>query len=87
MAHTQGRTVLDIARLPEGVQLRLARVAHAETLIDVVWPVNVSPPRLSEFERGRPALSADAVAPVRSVLAGEPAMSRPASGEAERDQG
>ena len=63
--------MLDVANLPEGVQLRLARIAAGLTLFDVGKLANVSPPRLSEFERGRPSLSPDAVERVRAVLAGE----------------
>jgi transcriptional regulator with XRE-family HTH domain len=66
--------MLDISRLPEGTQLRLARVARCWTLFDVGMRANVSPPRLSEFERGRPSLPPDAVERVRSVLAGELTM-------------
>jgi transcriptional regulator with XRE-family HTH domain len=63
--------MLDVANLPEGVQLRLARIAAGLTLFDVGKLADVSPPRLSEFERGRPSLSPEAVERVRAVLAGE----------------
>jgi len=75
--------VLDISQLPEGAQIRLARVARGLTLFDVGRLADVSPPRLSEYERGRSSLSADAVERVRSVLAGESAMPPPSSREAE----
>jgi transcriptional regulator with XRE-family HTH domain len=63
--------MLDVANLPEGVQLRLARIAAGLTLFDVGKLADVSPPRLSEFERGRPSLSPEAVERVRAALAGE----------------
>ncbi len=63
--------MLEISRLPEGTQLRLARIAAGLTLFDVGRLADVSPPRLSEFERGRPSLSPEAVARVRMLLAGE----------------
>jgi transcriptional regulator with XRE-family HTH domain len=75
--------VLDISQLPEGVQIRLARVARGLTLFDVGRLADVSPPRLSEYERGRLALSVDAVERVRSVLAGESAVPPPSAREAE----
>jgi transcriptional regulator with XRE-family HTH domain len=69
--------MLDVANLPEGVQLRLARIAAGLTLFDVGKLADVSPPRLSEFERGRPSLPPEAVARVRALLAGEaPTMAR-----------
>ena len=55
--------------LPERTQLRLARVAAGLTLFDVAVRANVSPPRLSEHERGRASLAPDALARVRAVLA------------------
>jgi transcriptional regulator with XRE-family HTH domain len=64
--------VLQIDHLPEGTQLRLARVAAGLTLFDVSKLADVSPPRLSEFERGRPSLSPEAVERVRSALASLP---------------
>ena len=63
--------MLRLDHLPEGTQLRLARIAAGLTLFDVGKLADVSPPRLSEFERGRPSLSPDAVERVRAVLAGE----------------
>jgi transcriptional regulator with XRE-family HTH domain len=60
--------VLQLTCLPEGTQLRLARVAAGLTLHDVGVRANVSPPRLSEFERGRASLAPDAVARVHAVL-------------------
>jgi transcriptional regulator with XRE-family HTH domain len=63
--------MLDVANLPEGVQLRLARIAVGLTLFDVGKLADVSPPRLSEFERGRPSLPPEAVQRVRAVLADE----------------
>jgi transcriptional regulator with XRE-family HTH domain len=63
--------VLQFDHLPEGTQLRLARIAAGLTLFDVGTRADVSPPRLSEYERGRPSLSPEAVARVRVVLAGE----------------
>jgi transcriptional regulator with XRE-family HTH domain len=63
--------VLQIDHLPEGTQLRLARIAAGLTLFDVGRLADVSPPRLSEYERGRPSLPPEAVARVRSLLAGE----------------
>ncbi len=63
--------MLRMDHLPEGTQLRLARIAAGLTLFDVGKRADVSPPRLSEFERGRPSLSLEAVARVRALLAGE----------------
>jgi len=63
--------VLQFDHLPEGTQLRLARIAAGLTLFEVGKLANVSPPRLSEFERGRPSLPPEAVARVRTLLAGE----------------
>jgi transcriptional regulator with XRE-family HTH domain len=60
--------VLQVDHLPEGTQLRLARVAAGLTLHDVGVRANVSPPRLSEFERGRGSLAPDAVTRVLAVL-------------------
>jgi len=66
-------SVLQVERLPEGTQFRLARIAAGLTLLDVAHRADVSPPRLSEFERGlASALSPEAVGRVRSVLAGAP---------------
>jgi transcriptional regulator with XRE-family HTH domain len=76
--------MLDISQLPEGAQIRLARVARGLTLFDVGQLADVSPPRLSEFERGRSSLSVEAVERVRSVLADESTISRPLSREVER---
>lgn len=61
--------MLRIDHLPEGTQLRLARIAVGLTLFDVGRLADVSPPRLSEFERGRPSLSPEAVARVWALLA------------------
>jgi transcriptional regulator with XRE-family HTH domain len=73
--------VLQIDHLPEGTQLRLARIAAGLTLFDVGKLADVSPPRLSEFERGRPSLPPEAVARVRALLAGEsPATARETTG-------
>jgi transcriptional regulator with XRE-family HTH domain len=63
--------VLQLDHLPEGTQLRLARVAAGLTLFEVGKLADVSPPRLSEYERGRPSLPPEAVERVRAVLAGE----------------
>ena len=63
--------MLQIDHLPEGTQFRLTRIALGLTLFDVGRLADVSPPRLSEFERGRPSLSREAIARVRAVLAGE----------------
>lgn len=63
--------MLQFSDLPEGTQLRLARIARGLTLFDVGRRAGVSPPRLSEYERGRPSLSPEAVERVRAVLAGE----------------
>jgi len=60
--------VLHIDHLPEGTQLRLARIAAGLTLFDVGMRARVSPPRLSEFERGRGSLAPDSVARVYAVL-------------------
>jgi transcriptional regulator with XRE-family HTH domain len=60
--------MLQIDRLPEGTQLRLTRIAAGLTLFDVGKLADVSPPRLSEYERGKPSLSPDAVARVRALL-------------------
>jgi len=65
--------MLRLDHLPEGTQLRLARIAAGLTLFDVGKLADVSPPRLSEFERGRSSLSPEAVERVRVVLAGEAA--------------
>lgn len=61
--------MLDFDHLQEGTRFRLARVAAGLTLFDVGRAANVSPPRLSEFERGRGGLSADSIDRVRAVLA------------------
>lgn len=66
--------MLRIDQLPEGTQLRLARIAAGLTLFDVGKLAGVSPPRLSEFERGRPSLAAEAIERVREVLAREVAI-------------
>jgi transcriptional regulator with XRE-family HTH domain len=63
--------MLRIDHLPEGTQLRLARIAVGLTLFDVGRLADVSPPRLSEFERGRPSLSPETVERVRAVLVNE----------------
>ena len=69
--------MLQFDHLPEGTQVRLTRIAAGLTLFDVGRRADVSPPRLSEFERGRPSLTPEAVARVREVLAGEtPAFAR-----------
>jgi transcriptional regulator with XRE-family HTH domain len=74
-----GVSVLQVERLPEGTQFRLARIAAGLTLLDVSSRADVSPPRLSEFERGlASALSPEAVERVRSVITGTP-QARPAS--------
>jgi transcriptional regulator with XRE-family HTH domain len=75
--------VLQLDHLPEGTQLRLARIAAGLTLFDVGVRANVSPPRLSEFERGRPSLTPDAVERVRAVLTCN-LMTRQAIPEVER---
>jgi hypothetical protein len=73
-----GVNVLQVELLPEGTQFRLVRIAAGWTLNDVARRADVSPPRLSEFERGLvSALSPDAVERVRSVLTGTP-FPRPA---------
>jgi transcriptional regulator with XRE-family HTH domain len=59
---------LQVDHLPEGTQLRLARIAAGLTLFDVGMRASVSPPRLSEFERGRGSLAPEAVARVYAVL-------------------
>lgn len=66
--------MLHIERLPEGTQFRLMRIARGLTLFDLGRLADVSPPRLSEFERGRRSLSADAVARVRAVLSQKSAI-------------
>ena len=63
--------MLQIDHLPEGTQLRLARIAAGLTLFDVGIRTNVSPLRLSEFERGRSSLTPDAVERMRAVLASD----------------
>ena len=65
--------MLQIDRLPEGTRLRLARIALGLTLFDVGQRAAVSPPRLSELERGRPSLPPEAIERVRAVLAREAA--------------
>jgi transcriptional regulator with XRE-family HTH domain len=75
--------VLQLDHLPEGTQLRLARIAAGLTLFDVGVRANVSPPRLSEFERGRPSLTPDAVERVRTVLTSH-LMTPPVTSDAER---
>ena len=54
--------------LQEGTRVRLARVAAGMTLHDVGVRAGVSPPRLSEYERGRGTLPPDAIARVWAVL-------------------
>jgi transcriptional regulator with XRE-family HTH domain len=44
--------LLDQFHLHEGIEFRLARIAAGLTLFDVGVRAGVSPPRLSEFERG-----------------------------------
>ena len=61
--------MMDFGGLREGTQLRLARVAAGLTLFDVGSRAGVSPPRLSEFERGVRPMEPSAVDRVRSVLA------------------
>ena len=73
--------MLQFTHLPKGTQLRLARVAAGLTLHDVGVRANVSPPRLSEFERGRGSLPPDAVARVLAVLRG----ANRCRGEGDRD--
>jgi len=60
--------VLRFDQLHEGTQVRLARVAAGLTLFEVGVRASVSPPRLSEFERGRRSLAPEAVARVYAVL-------------------
>lgn len=60
--------MLVLDRVSEATQLRAARHVVGMTLFDVGSRAGVSPPRLSEYERGRLALAPDAVARVRSVL-------------------
>lgn len=61
--------MLSLDRLPEGTQLRLARIAAGLTLFDVGSRAGVSPPRISDHERGVRTLPPDAAARVRAVLA------------------
>jgi transcriptional regulator with XRE-family HTH domain len=61
--------VFKVDHLPEGTQLRLARIAAGLTLFEVGRLADVSPPRLSEFERGRPSLPPDSIARVQTILA------------------
>jgi transcriptional regulator with XRE-family HTH domain len=75
--------VLQLDDLPEGTQLRLARIAAGLTLFDVGVRANVSPPRLSEFERGRPSLTRDAIERVREVIVRD-LMTSHATAEGER---
>jgi hypothetical protein len=78
---TEEVAVFRVEQLPEGTQFRLARIAAGMTLFEVGKRADVSPPRLSEFERGLPSLSPDAVARVRTVLAGaDPSRERKAVG-------
>ena len=73
--------MLRVEQLPEGTQFRLARIAAGMTLLEVGKLADVSPPRLSEFERGQPSLSPEAIARVRGVLAGAaPSCDREAIG-------
>lgn len=60
--------MLTLETLPEGTRLRLTRVAAGLTLFEVGRLANVSPPRLSEFERGRGKLAPGALQRVRAVL-------------------
>jgi hypothetical protein len=60
--------VLQFEDLPEGTQFRLMRVALGLTLFQVGAAATVSPPRLSEYERGRGALPPDAVVRVHKFL-------------------
>ncbi len=55
--------------LPEGQQLKLARVAANLTIWEVAQLAGVQPPRISEHERGRGQLSPEALARVHQVLA------------------
>lgn len=64
----EGAAVLSLSQLQEGTRFRLARIACGLTLFDVGSRAGVSPPRLSEFERGRGRLSPEAIGRVRSVL-------------------
>lgn len=59
----------DLSGLPEGLELRLRRVAAGLTLFEVGVRTGIEPPRLSEFERGRRALPPDDVARIRRALA------------------
>jgi len=72
--------MLVLDRVSEGTQLRLARIATGLTLFDIGRRADVSPPRLSEFERGRLALAPEAIARVRAALveAGAPLAADPA---------
>lgn len=55
-------------QLHEGTQIRLARIAAGLTLFDIGSRADVSPPRLSEFERGRLTLAPEVVGRIRDVL-------------------
>lgn len=75
--------MLVLDRVSEAAQLRMARNAAGLTLFDVGSRAGVSPPRLSEFERGRATLPPAVLARVRAVLvaAGAP-LAADADGEA-----
>ncbi len=54
--------------LDERIKIRLARVAAGMTLFDAGMRAGISPPRLSEFERGRRILPADDLARLQAIL-------------------
>lgn len=60
---------ISFTALPEGRQLRIARVAANLTIWEVAQRADVQPPRISEHERGRGRLSPEALARVHQVLA------------------
>lgn len=61
--------MLVLDQLSEGKRDRVARVAAGLTQYQLAQRANVSPPRLSDHERGVRPLPADAAARVRAVLA------------------
>jgi transcriptional regulator with XRE-family HTH domain len=60
--------VFRFEQLPEYTQFRLARVAAGLTLFELGRRASVSPPRLSEFERGHVALPAKVLASLELIL-------------------
>jgi transcriptional regulator with XRE-family HTH domain len=62
---------VEFDHLPEGMKLRLARVARGWTLFDLGKRADISPPRLSEFECGRRMLPPEKLERIKAALAEE----------------